>query len=85
MLPLTNKYNNYKKNDMNWDMCPSSLYWVMKEIWDRYHKYMMITENGCCDNSIDKTRAINFMKYTMYNIICDVYTYHIYVHIICVI
>lgn len=67
-IELSNKYNNYKKNDMNWDICPSSSYWIFKEIWTRYKKYMMITENGCCDNSIDKTRAIDFMKYTMYNI-----------------
>lgn len=36
-------------SDMGWDMQPGDLRYVLDELWDRYKKPLMITENGLAD------------------------------------
>ena len=36
-------------SDMGWDMQPSDLRYVLDELWDRYKKPILITENGLAD------------------------------------
>jgi beta-glucosidase len=43
------KNDNDKVNDMGWWMEPKSIYYVIKEVWDRYHLPIYITENGLAD------------------------------------
>lgn len=40
---------NQRLSDMGWDMQPSDLRFVLDELWDRYKKPIMITENGLAD------------------------------------
>ncbi|MDD3475083.1 MAG: family 1 glycosylhydrolase [Candidatus Dojkabacteria bacterium] len=47
--------DNDKVNDMGWWMKPKSIYYVIKEVWDRYHLPICITENGVADRE-DKYR-----------------------------
>ena len=36
-------------SDMGWDMQPADLRYVLDELWDRYKKPLMVTENGLAD------------------------------------
>ncbi len=36
-------------SDMGWDMQPGDLRYVLDEVWDRYKKPLMVTENGLAD------------------------------------
>jgi beta-glucosidase len=60
--------NNYEKNSMKWDVCPSSLYILLKVLNKKYNIPIMITENGCADNNYEKKLAIKTMKYFMNSI-----------------
>lgn len=41
----------YNQTAMGWPVTPSALYWGPKFLYERYHKDILITENGmaCCD------------------------------------
>ena len=56
-------HNNYEVNSMHWDVCPSSLYIILKALYKKYELPIMITENGCADNNYQKTLSIKTMKY----------------------
>lgn len=63
---LSDKDSDFPKNDMNWDMCPYSMYKILKNMGEKYPNIpLIITENGCCDNSLNKSRARNFLKQNM--------------------
>jgi beta-glucosidase len=43
------KDDNDRLNDMGWYMDPRSIYFPIKELWNRYHLPIYITENGVAD------------------------------------
>ena len=45
-----------KRNDMGWDMQPAMIEGVVEDLWDRYKKPILITENGLADAK-DKRRT----------------------------
>lgn len=47
---------NHEKNDLGWEIYPEGLYKLTKDIYERYHLPIYITENGLADAS-DKNRA----------------------------
>lgn len=62
-IDLMSNNNNYEVNSMNWDVCPSSLYIILKALYTKYKLPIMITENGCADNDYEKTLSVKSMKY----------------------
>jgi beta-glucosidase len=59
---FSNRYQGFKqqnpgspKNDLGWYMEPSAIGQVITDVWDRYHKPVMITENGVADED-DRVR-----------------------------
>jgi beta-glucosidase len=64
-IVLTTEFSGYETNHMRWDVCPSSLYIVLKALYKRYNLPIYITENGCCDNTYQRPLAIKTMKYFM--------------------
>lgn len=36
------------RNSLGWELCPSTLYWVLRFFSERYNMPIMVTENGVC-------------------------------------
>lgn len=65
-IMLSDPDSKFPKNDMNWDICPYSMYVILKKYYEKYKLPIIITENGCCDNSLSKKRSRNFLKQCIY-------------------
>ncbi len=48
-----NKNKNERVNDMGWELYPQGVTHVLKDLSDRYHKPIYITENGTADEDDD--------------------------------
>jgi beta-glucosidase len=48
--------SNFEKNEMGWDLTPSSMSRLLQMLWDRYHQPIIITESGTADTT-DKKRV----------------------------
>lgn len=42
---------NERVSDLGWDMQPENIGWVLDRLYEKYHKPIMITENGLADAS----------------------------------
>ena len=45
----------FEKNDMQWDLTPSSMHRLLLALWERYHVPLFITESGCADGEVRST------------------------------
>lgn len=52
----TNYLTKYLWNDLGWTIYPGGLYHLLKDIYNRYSKPILITENGMCEKQ-DRNRA----------------------------
>lgn len=60
------------KNKLGWDIYPVGFYRLLKQVWDKYHLPIYITENGICDDNdeLRKDFIIEHLK-AMYQSIQD--------------
>ncbi|MDR3570990.1 MAG: family 1 glycosylhydrolase [Candidatus Pacebacteria bacterium] len=52
-------------SDLNWGMCPRSIYEVVKSTWNRYHKPIMITEHGHAVREVEDHRRCWYLWKSM--------------------
>lgn len=62
-------YQGSPRTAMDWNVTPDVLYWSPKFLYERYHKPLMITENGmagmdwvCMDGKVHDAMRIDFIK-----------------------
>lgn len=60
------------RNSLGWELCPDTLYWVLRFFSDRYGMPIMVTENGMCaydgkltDGSIKDGHRIAYLERTL--------------------
>ena len=49
MLLRATPVDGFEKSDMNWDLTPSSMEWLLIALWERFHMPMIVTESGIAD------------------------------------
>ena len=55
-VPKTNETRSMQHNDLGWEVFPEGLYTILKQLASRYHRAILITENGMAEAQ-DKHRA----------------------------
>ena len=65
--PIYEKFNG-AKTSLGWNVCPESLYWGPKFLYERYKKPILITENGtanadvvCLDGRVRDPQRVDFI------------------------
>lgn len=52
----------FEKNDMGWDLTPSSMETLLLYLWERYHMPMIVTESGICDGEEPDDRRTRYLS-----------------------
>ena len=55
-LPKAHETPSVQRTDLGWEVCPEGLYALLKRLATRYHRAILITENGMAE-AVDKHRA----------------------------
>ena len=60
------------RNSLGWELCPSTLYWVLRFFSERYNLPIMVTENGMCaydgkltDGTVKDGHRIAYLQRTL--------------------
>ena len=64
---LSNNTDQYKKNQMGWDVVPEGMYSVVKT-FSKYGLPILITENGLCDDNPRSELKCNYLIQSLYGI-----------------
>ena len=52
----------FEKNEMGWDLTPSSMDRLLLAVWERYHAPIIVTESGTADGDEPDVRRIRYIS-----------------------
>lgn len=61
MLLRATPVDGFEKSDMNWDLTPSSMEWLLTALWERFHMPMIVTESGIADGDEPDDRRTRYL------------------------
>jgi beta-glucosidase len=53
--------DGFEKNDMGWDLTPSSMERLLRTLWNRYHVPIIVTESGIADGDDPDDRRTRYL------------------------